>query len=112
MKPKSAFILRMAGCCAIGPIATDLPSWMEDLTSGLQAHACDMSAPKILFHDNQRTIWSAGGGFNPLKGYAGFHYGLGQIDRGQFDEARSVKHAPACCLLIRKEVFEQIGLMD
>ncbi|MBZ5501602.1 MAG: glycosyltransferase family 2 protein, partial [Acidobacteriia bacterium] len=28
------------------------------------------------------------------------------------DAARVVDHAPACCLLVRKEVFARIGLMD
>jgi len=88
------------------------PCLLEKLVAGLKEHACDMIAPKILFHDNQQVIWSAGGGFNPMKGYAGYHYGLGQTDRGQFDVVRSVDHAPACCLLVRREVFRRIGLMD
>ena len=71
-----------------------------------------MIAPKILFHDGQQVIWSAGGGFSPFKGYAGYHYGLGQIDRGQFDVTQHVNHAPACCLLVRKDVFAKIGFMD
>jgi len=57
-------------------------------------------------------IWAAGGGFKPLRGYAGFHYGIGEIDRGQFDAVRRVDHAPTCCLLVRQEVFSRIGLMD
>jgi GT2 family glycosyltransferase len=82
------------------------------LIAGLKEYPCDMIAPKIVFYDNQDVIWSAGGGFNPLKGYAGYHYGLGQADNGQFDVARMVDHAPACCLLVRKEVFTRIGVMD
>lgn len=92
---------------------TEFEPWLlERLITGLKEHACDMIAPKILFYDNQEIIWSAGGGFNPLKGYAGYHYGLGQTDRGQFDVVRNVDHAPACCLLVRKEVFVRIGFMD
>jgi len=87
------------------------PSLLEDLVRGLDEYSCDMVAPKILsYHD--RTIWSAGGGIDPRRAYSGFHYGYGQADRGQFDTPRLVDHAPACCLLIRKEVFERIGMMD
>jgi GT2 family glycosyltransferase len=88
------------------------PFLIEELLRGLEEYACDMIAPKILLHHDQRIIWSAGGGLDPRRGYAGFHHGYGEIDRGQFDSPRTVDHAPACCLLIRKEVFERIGLMD
>jgi hypothetical protein len=37
---------------------------------------------------------------------------MGQIDRGQFDVARKVEHAPTCCLLVQKDVFTKIGFMD
>jgi GT2 family glycosyltransferase len=104
-----------SGCEAVLFINNDTefePSLLEKLAAGIKEYACDMIAPKILFHDNQQLIWSAGGGFNPLKGYAGYHYGLGQIDRGQFNETRRVDHAPACCLLVQKAVFAKIGFMD
>src|SRR5438132_4827537 len=104
-----------AGCDAVLLINNDTefePLLLDKLLTGMRQHGCDMIAPKILYYDNQQKIWSAGGGFNPLKGYAGFHYGVNQIDHGQFDEPREVEHAPACCLLVRKEVFARIGLMD
>jgi GT2 family glycosyltransferase len=88
------------------------PELFEKLVLGLDLHACDMTAPKILFYNDQHIIWSAGGGMDPRKGYSGFHYGYGEVDSGQFDAPRVVGHAPACCLLIRKEVFDRIGMMD
>ena len=57
-------------------------------------------------------IWSAGGGFNAARGYAAFHHGLEQVDAGKFDRPRYVEHAPACCALIRRDVFERVGLID
>jgi GT2 family glycosyltransferase len=87
------------------------PSLFQELVRGLDDYSCDMVAPKILFY-HDRTIWSAGGGIDPRRAYSGFHYGYGQLDRGQFDTPRRVDHAPACCLLIRKQVFERIGVMD
>jgi len=88
------------------------PSLLEQMMVALRDSDCDMIAPKILFFDNQQMIWSAGGGFSAPKGYLGFHYGLGEMDRGQFDAARIVENAPTCCLLVRRSVFERIGLMD
>ncbi|HZP18380.1 MAG TPA: glycosyltransferase family 2 protein [Terriglobales bacterium] len=87
-------------------------SLIEKLVAGLDEHACDMTAPKILFHDHPGKVWSAGGGLDPRRGYSGFHYGYGETDGGRFDAPRRVDHAPACCLLARKEVFERIGMLD
>jgi GT2 family glycosyltransferase len=105
-----------AGCDSILLINNDTefgPSLLEKLEEGLDEYACDMVAPKILFHDNQQMIWCAGGGFKPWWiARAGIHFGSGEIDRGQFDLVRRVEHAPTCCLLVRKKVFARIGLMD
>jgi GT2 family glycosyltransferase len=88
------------------------PSLLAKLARGLEEFACDMIVPKILFFDNQERIWSAGGTFKPWRGYAPSHHGFFKIDRGQFDIPRRVEHGPACCLLVRREVFERIGLLD
>lgn len=82
------------------------------LVSGLEEYRCDMTTPKMLYFEDPQRIWCAGGGFNPLKGYFGFHSGEGEVDVGQYDEVRRVEHTPTCCLLIRTNVFDIIGLMD
>jgi len=105
----------VAGCKFVLLVNNDIefgPQLLEQLLDGLEEHDCDMVAPKIVFHHDQRVIWSAGGGLDPKRGYAGFHRGYGEVDQGQFDSSQVVDHAPACCLLIRSEVFERIGLLD
>jgi GT2 family glycosyltransferase/acetyltransferase-like isoleucine patch superfamily enzyme len=72
---------------------------------------CDMIAPKILYGDGVK-LWFAGGGFNVAKGYLTYHEGFGDIDRGQFEQARRVSYSSTCCLLLRKRVFDEIGMMD
>jgi GT2 family glycosyltransferase len=88
------------------------PDLIAKLLAGLDYFDCDMVTPKILFHDDPQKIWSAGGGFDAGRGCAGFHHGYDQLDRGQFDVPRRVEHAPGCCVLLRKDVFERIGMMD
>lgn len=103
------------GCDAVLLINNDTefgPELVGRLVSGLKEHGCDIVSPKILFHDRPNVIWSAGGAFNASRGYTAFHHGLEQPDAGTFDQPRIVEHAPACCSLIRVEVFERIGLMD
>jgi GT2 family glycosyltransferase len=84
---------------------------LSKLTGGLEKYKCEIIVPKIYFHDKQDTIWYGGGYFNMLRG-CGNHYGLGQKDEGQFDVARPVSYSPTCCMLIRGEVFQRIGIMD
>lgn len=73
---------------------------------------CSLTTPKILFHTNKDTIWYAGSWFQEKKGFLPIHRGIGEIDKGQYDKIREIEYAPTCCLLVKKEVFDDIGFMD
>jgi GT2 family glycosyltransferase len=88
------------------------PQLFELLADGLYEHNCDMVCPKILYFDEPNRIWAAAGGFQPLLGFRNYHRGENQEDTGQFNDPCLVDYAPTCCILIRREVFERIGLMD
>jgi len=87
------------------------PTTFETLISEMNSLQCDLLGPKILYGDGVR-IWSAGGDFSQLKGFLGFHHGQGEVDEGQFEKARPVRHSSGCCVLIHKRVFERIGMLD
>jgi hypothetical protein len=72
----------------------------------------DMVCPKILYFDVPDVIWAAGGKFQPLFGHRCIHIGENEIDKGQYDKRRFVQYVPTCCVLIRRSVFEDVGLMD
>ncbi len=104
-----------AGCSSILLLNNDTEfetTLLEQLAHGLETYACDMVCPKMLYFDQPDRIWAAGGLFQPRLGYRTLHYGERELDRGQFDEARAVTFAPACCILVRSELFAKIGLMD
>jgi GT2 family glycosyltransferase len=84
---------------------------VSKLVAGLEEYQCDMIVPKILNFDHPDRIWCAGGYFSRIRAASG-HFGDGQKDRGQFDQPRAVDYSPTCCMLVRREVFYGIGLMD
>jgi GT2 family glycosyltransferase len=84
---------------------------ISGLHEGLQKYHCDMIVPKILYLDPPDKIWSAGGAFSLIRGRPR-HLGFNRKDDGSFDKACEVEYSPTCCMLIRREVFERIGLMD
>jgi GT2 family glycosyltransferase len=65
--------------------------------------------PKIF--DSIGKVWCAGGRL-------AFHQnltclrGFGQVDNGRYNKTESIDYMPACCLLVSREVFETIGLLD
>jgi len=73
---------------------------------------CSLISPKIMFHHNKNLIWYAGGWFVKSKGFLPLHRGMGEIDKGQYDKIKKIEYAPTCCLLAKKEIFEDIGFMD
>jgi GT2 family glycosyltransferase len=85
---------------------------LSELRAGLVRHKCAMTTPKILYYDDPGKIWAAGGYFQQWLGYRAQHYGEGKQDRGQFNQSRPITYAPTCCVLVHKDAFSRIGLMD
>jgi GT2 family glycosyltransferase len=73
---------------------------------------CSLVVPKMMYFDNPDYIWYAGSTFVKKKGFLPIHKGIKQKDTSQFDGVYPVEYAPTCCLLIKKEVFLDIGMMD
>jgi GT2 family glycosyltransferase len=102
------------GCTSVLLLNNDTifgPDLITRLHEGLGKYRCDMIVPKILYLDPADRIWSAGGAFSRLRGRSR-HLGFGKKDDGRFDQPREVEYSPTCCMLVKKEVFERIGIMD
>ncbi|WEK71699.1 MAG: glycosyltransferase family 2 protein [Candidatus Chryseobacterium colombiense] len=80
------------------------------LLTGLHEHNADMAVPKIYFYGTN-TIWAVGGGYNKRNGIT-VQYGQEEEDNGQFNLDKQVTYAPTCFMLIKKEVFDSVGMMD
>src|SRR3990170_2313546 len=56
-------------------------------------------------------LWEAGGGIDWRYGKA-YHTGFDETDRGQWDGVRDVDYVSGCAMLIKREVLEEVGLLD
>jgi len=73
---------------------------------------CSLVTPKMMYYNNPKYIWYGGSWFIKSKGYLPLHRGMKELDTGQYDKIEEVEYAPTCCLLAKKEIFEDIGFMD
>jgi GT2 family glycosyltransferase len=67
--------------------------------------------PKILYFDDPRRIWYGGGDFYPVLGVP-CHRNIRRVDGSFHDRRRETRYVSGCALLARREVFEDIGLLD
>jgi GT2 family glycosyltransferase len=88
------------------------PDFLRQLVSSCDQMGWQVVVPKIHFDTPKGHIWFGGGGFNHLRGYTGFHVGMGEKDIGQFDEPSTVAYSPTCAMLVSSQVFRKVGLMD
>lgn len=77
----------------------------------IQKGTSGIVVPKVLYADKPDTIWCAGGEFTPIIRKPK-QSGINQTDMGQFDENRQCEFANGCCLLLTKEIVDQIGYLD
>lgn len=67
-------------------------------------------APQINYFYEPKKIWTAGGKISRLRG-SGFAYS-DRIESDIKPDNKYVTFVSGCCMLIKKEVFEKIGLFD
>ena len=103
------------GCNQILIINNDVEfetTLIEKLLKVQADKCCSLVSPKMMYFDNPNHIWYAGSWFDKSKGYLPLHRGMGELDKGKYDETVEVEYAPTCCLLVKKEVFKDVGLMN
>ncbi len=61
--------------------------------------------------DRGRVLWYAGGLIDWNNMYAS-HRGVDEVDRGQYDMTQETPFITGCSMMVRKEVFDRIGLLD
>ncbi len=64
-----------------------------------------------LWYPGGEMIQHAGGFITRPQALPG-HYGIGERDAGQYDTTRDVEYLIGAAVAVRREVFEQIGLLD
>jgi len=58
-----------------------------------------------------RVIWYAGGKID-WQNLIATHRGVDEVDMGQFEKQEETDFASGCCEMIKREVFEKVGLFD
>lgn len=66
---------------------------------------------KIYFYSEPNKIWCAGGSLSLYRRHISA-IGYDEIDKGQYDDLREVSHVAGCCLMIKKKVIDEIGILD
>ena len=75
-------------------------------------------APGFEYHKNHykpaqrgKVFWYAGGIIDWHNVYCS-HRGVDEVDEGQYDRVEETDFVSGCAMLVKKEVFEKIGLFD
>lgn len=105
---------RLAGADYILLLNNDIEFYQIDLLEKMVDMAVEreekLLIPKILYYQS-RTIWMAGGYFQTLLARTP-HIGDKMEDSPEYNVAKYVHYAPTCFMLVSKEVFDVIGVMD
>ncbi|MGB9911239.1 MAG: glycosyltransferase family 2 protein [Microgenomates group bacterium] len=75
-------------------------------------------APCYEYHKNRykkeergKVFWYAGGLIDWKNIYCS-HRGVDEVDRGQYDKVEETDFVSGCAMLVKREVFEKVGLFD
>jgi GT2 family glycosyltransferase len=88
------------------------PALFEEMAAALDEFSADAVVPKMFYHDPSHLLWCAGGTFDARRSYSVVHYGEKQPDSAEFSTPKRIDYAPTCCMLIRRRMFDRIGMMD
>lgn len=87
------------------------PDALSMLVDALNSAAdAGLVTAKVFYAAEPDRIWTVGANLNVFLDLK--DGGQGQLDAGQWDAPRDVDFAPFCAVLGRREMFEQVGLLD
>lgn len=75
------------------------------------APGCEYHKNRYQKEDLGKVFWYAGGVMD-WKNLLGVHRGVDEVDRGQYGILEETDFTTGCCILIRREVFQKVGLLD
>jgi hypothetical protein len=70
-----------------------------------------IAGPRIFYYKEPQKIWAGESYFSPIK-LGIYSPQKNKIDRGLSEEIKEVSFVTGCAMLIKREVFESIGLFD
>lgn len=95
-----------------------------ELLNSSEEKTVGIISPKIYFakgyefHKERYTknelgnvIWFAGGKID-WENVIASHTGVDEVDQGQYEKNKKIQFATGCCMMIKKDVFEKIGMFD
>jgi GT2 family glycosyltransferase len=103
------------GCTHIHLLNNDVefePNLLDKLLYAMDTNLASLVTHKMYYHSDPQRIWYAGSTFTKWERFMAPHVGQKQVDKGQYNTDKYVDYAPTCSVLIRKDVFEDIGYMD
>lgn len=75
-------------------------------------------APEFEYHKDRylkselgKVFWYAGGEMN-WANIIGYHRGVDEVDKGQFNKTEETELATGCCMLIKREIIDKVGMFD
>lgn len=69
-------------------------------------------SPKIYYASNPKVIWATGAFENKKSRFGYIDYAFKKNDKEQFNKIASVDCVWGCCMLIKTEIFQKVGLFD
>jgi len=75
------------------------------------ARGCEFHKERYKENELGRVFWYAGGVID-WENMIVSHRGVDLVDQGQYDKTEETDFATGCCMLVRNEVFREIGLLE
>lgn len=94
----------------LNPDTTIDKDCIKYLAEGLEKDSVGIVCPKIYFA-NSKKIWFAGKVLD-FNNVLGNHIGVNEQDYGQYDKDQETDDITGAAMMVRKEVFESVGLFD
>lgn len=87
------------------------PNFLSELVDVAECKNAGIVGPKIYYYSLPYILWSAGGNFISWIGKART-IGINKVDSPMYNILRKVFWLTGCAILVKKEVFEKIGILE